>query len=269
MKIIKECWQLVCKWFENALIRNTIILSTIFALVIHVLFSITAPCNFLEGEWGAGDILTYVSTIALGVLAVWQNQRFKEENDIAQERLERISREANEISIQANELSIIAKIAEIDGDYLDNLESAFNEYFAATNTDTLTSLLTKATCNKVYDFDPQLTRINSAYKSLLGAIASGYHIKDYHPNAIIERINTFTKDIIHFLTPYEYIHDGFSENIFVQMGSELYTEYSALEELAATYLAARRKILCAILFENISLKEIREIYDASGEDDNK
>ena len=41
--------------------------------------------------------MTYASTIILGLLALWQNQRFKEENDKSQERLEKISNRTNEL----------------------------------------------------------------------------------------------------------------------------------------------------------------------------
>ena len=72
---------MVTKWFETPLVRNAIIISGLFALIIHILYSIPAPFEFLVHKWEAGDILTYVSTIALSLLAVWQNQKFKEEND--------------------------------------------------------------------------------------------------------------------------------------------------------------------------------------------
>ena len=55
-------------------------ISLIFALAIHVAFKITAPIKFLEAVWSAGDILTYTSTIALGLLAFWQNQRLYQES---------------------------------------------------------------------------------------------------------------------------------------------------------------------------------------------
>lgn len=56
------------------------VLSLVFALTIHVAFNITAPAKFLESVWSAGDILTYTSTIALGLLAFWQNQKLYEES---------------------------------------------------------------------------------------------------------------------------------------------------------------------------------------------
>lgn len=58
--------------------------------------------SIFVAHWGAGDILTYASTISLGLLAMWQNKKQQEENDITQERMERII-------IHANELSIISK----------------------------------------------------------------------------------------------------------------------------------------------------------------
>lgn len=89
---------------ENKWIVRWVLLSILFAFAIHVLFVPIGP-SWLQARWGAGDILTYVGTVSLSLLAVWQNKRFKEENDKAQERLERISQ-------QANELSTINKILE-------------------------------------------------------------------------------------------------------------------------------------------------------------
>lgn len=65
---------------EKHLFLIWIICSGLFAFIIHCLFSITAPNEWLDAKWGAGDILIFVSTVALGLLAVWQNKKFKEEN---------------------------------------------------------------------------------------------------------------------------------------------------------------------------------------------
>ena len=72
-------------WFEKHLILTWPIASVIYAIVIHILFSISISNTWFQAKWSAGEILTYVSTVALGLLAVWQNKKFKEENDKAQE----------------------------------------------------------------------------------------------------------------------------------------------------------------------------------------
>ena len=64
------------KWFKKwKWIVIWAIASVIFAIVIQFLFSNPAPCDFLDAKWEAGDILSYVSTVALGLLAMWQNQK--------------------------------------------------------------------------------------------------------------------------------------------------------------------------------------------------
>lgn len=75
------------------------VISGLFALIIHLLFSFAAPDKLFEAKWSAGEILTYSSTVSLGLLAVWQNKKFKEENDAAQLRTEKLAMRANELSV--------------------------------------------------------------------------------------------------------------------------------------------------------------------------
>lgn len=51
-------------------------LSILYAIIIHFLFKIPGPVC-LQAKWGAGDILTYASTISLGLLALWQNEKIQ------------------------------------------------------------------------------------------------------------------------------------------------------------------------------------------------
>ena len=53
--------------------------SVFVALLIHICFKIDAPNKFWVASWGAGDILTYVSTVALGLLAFYQNQKITQQ----------------------------------------------------------------------------------------------------------------------------------------------------------------------------------------------
>ncbi len=50
----------------------------IFLLTIQCLFSIKAPCEFLEASWSAGDFITFVGTMVLGYVAVKQTQKANE-----------------------------------------------------------------------------------------------------------------------------------------------------------------------------------------------
>ena len=72
---------------------------------VHILFKIDCGKEWLQPEWPAGDIITYiagfeacVSTAALSFLALWQNQKHKEENDKMERRLIEIENEKIRLS---------------------------------------------------------------------------------------------------------------------------------------------------------------------------
>ena len=116
------------KWIKDHLLISGIISSTLFALIIHVLFSTPAPTDWFVAKWGAGDILTYASTVALGLLAVWQNKRFKDEGDKSQKRME-------DLANKANELAVISKIIEREGNKISQLRQKSQNFIDSCNTE--------------------------------------------------------------------------------------------------------------------------------------
>ena len=98
-----------------------VIVSILYALVIHILFSFTSDNRFLFAHWGAGDILTYASTVSLGLLALWQNKRIQEENDKSQEKLIALIE-------KSNEASIISKIIEHEERRMADLEAEMDAF---------------------------------------------------------------------------------------------------------------------------------------------
>lgn len=215
MKALTECFQLVRKWFENPLIRNTIMLSTIFALVIHILFSITAPCDFLEGEWGAGDILTYVSTIALGILAVWQNQKFKEDADKSAEeqekrnlevqaQLKQENKEAQQklqaIIAQSNEISMITRIVDQEVLYIDQLEKATLDFLNACDTKKVADAFRARFDHNVEKQEQLNNRIRESKLQLELILKNGYCLSLDEEKNIIKSINSFENQTLLTIT---------------------------------------------------------------------
>ena len=49
--------------------------AVLFLIVIQILFSIPAPCKWLEAVWNAGDFISFTGTMVLGFVAIWQTQR--------------------------------------------------------------------------------------------------------------------------------------------------------------------------------------------------
>lgn len=118
------------KWMRKHFIATGIIVSMVYAIIIHCLFSFHAPNDLLVAKWTAGEILTYASTVSLSLLALWQNKRFKDENDIVQARLEKLTE-------QANELSAISKIIEVENERLTRLKESLDSFTTACDSQTI------------------------------------------------------------------------------------------------------------------------------------
>lgn len=51
-----------------------LIVCIVFLVAVQVMFSILAPCKWLEAAWEAGDLITFVGTVSLGFVAWKQSQ---------------------------------------------------------------------------------------------------------------------------------------------------------------------------------------------------
>lgn len=86
--------------------------------------------------------MAYFGTVALAAVAVWQNRIIKEENDKSQERLERLT-------IQANELTVISKIIESESQNLLRLKISFDEFSYACDPQVLSTIYANSTTTTV------------------------------------------------------------------------------------------------------------------------
>ena len=49
------------------------VLISIFILIfVHIIYSIPSPCEFLVSKWNAGDLISYIGTMFLGIIAIVQ-----------------------------------------------------------------------------------------------------------------------------------------------------------------------------------------------------
>ena len=257
---IKSCFSMVWKWFKTPLARNAIIISGLFALIIHVLYSIPAPFEFLVHKWEAGDILTYVSTIALSLLAVWQNQKFKEENDKVQETMERQNKEAQarleRISIEANELSVISRIIDQEEKYLTRLEEAAIAFLNASSGGTMLAAINKAVdCNDPLKASGANTKMRHAYDRLMATYLSG--------------MGTDGTELLKLMNAFALLYEKSSE-IFTKILKEQDYHFCFIDEYSLTFdkaenalqvfLYERRKLMYRILTGKMSLEQVRATY---------
>ena len=75
------------KWYSKWGIW--LIVSVTFLAFIQTIFHVPAPCKWLEHVWEAGDIISFVGTMVLGYIAIYQtanaNEMAKEANRIAKQ----------------------------------------------------------------------------------------------------------------------------------------------------------------------------------------
>lgn len=229
------------KWIQEHLVASGIVVSCLFALILHILFEIEAPNEWFDPEWEAGDILTYASTVALGLLALWQNQRFKEENDKSQERLERIS-------LAANDLSIIIRFAENESQYIEVLERAFDELINAISIERISVILGKRDCDKE-EICAVLGEINRALRKMVAISASGYEIREHRSDSLIKECSRMADAV-----------SAAVKKGKVSYLDELIEPYIDLCINVSQYLAKRRALQNMILLEQFSIETIRNIY---------
>lgn len=156
----------VSEWFKEH--RWYIILIALVVLVsVPILITILAPS--VSSEISADGMLGYViqaisagGTIFLAYVAIRQNEKFKEENDRTQERLEKIA--AN-----ANELSIIAKIIEYESANIARLTEKTGQYYNACAIDEMVEYLK---CNNITQDENGLCLAKERKKSELKQLFS-------------------------------------------------------------------------------------------------
>lgn len=116
-----------------------------FMATIHCAFFIPAPIRFLEANWEAGDVLTFVGTALLGWLAIWQNEELKEENEKSQKRLEQITKEANQLTLEANKLSSLSKIVDYELGKKADMEKKIKQFEESLSVQEIVQAIDKET----------------------------------------------------------------------------------------------------------------------------
>lgn len=239
---------------ENKMIKVWIIASVLYAVIVHLLFKTPAPKEWMIASWSAGEILTYVSTVSLGLLAVWQNRRFKEENDIAQKRLEAISE-------KANELSSINKIVEIEYDRLKQVKEAMDDF--------------SISC------DPSLIADEYAKKSVLRSV-NGYSLLEkeqrindnfFRVSRLLRLDHTLDGDdkapIKKAVVDYYNLGRSIVETLKKDSNTLEKIDIDRLKEIRDTFLTQKEHYiksleikLYQVVYGNMSLAEIKKMYNS-------
>lgn len=242
MKWIKS-HKLICVWAGA---------SIIYAFIIHCLFSIYPTNSWFVAKWSAGEILTYVSTVSLGLLAVWQNQKLQEENDKSQERLEIIIRDSNNISI-------VNKMVQYEMDNLQRLRTAFDNFSVACDPQHIASKYGENITNKIGIMTAMSVlenELDNSFFALGRELRIDFDLRKNDDAPLKKIFASFYlggKQLIQKLreAPDEY----FDEEIKVLM--QLRDSFAKERE---NYLVEQENKLNNLLYEKLTIEEIKNMY---------
>lgn len=244
------------KWIKDHLILTWIISSILFAFIIHCLFSEPAPNEWFVAKWGAGDILTYVSTIALGLLAVWQNKKFKEESDKSQGRMENLAN-------KANELTVISKIIEREGVKISQLKQKSQNFIDSCNTENA-SIDIADVANQPDDFKKIYVKIkmdNRCSQIRLWSVELLYELDLYITD-------TKAIELSKLVTEYSNASLALVKDIRTSsIVDATYTQKKDLEKQFITqifnFISERESLLNDVTYGDFSLEQIKAMYGTS------
>lgn len=248
------------------------IVSIIFPILVHVCFYFTAPTDWLVAKWGAGEILAYVGTVSLGLVTVWQNERFKVENDKVQAQLKAENDKAQarmeNIAIKANELAIISKIIEHENTCLSQIKVKFHDFMGMCSTQSI--------LGEFLDWSNQESSYRDIYIGIrienrkeqikLASISflDEFIAYPYNPDDNIGKLKKIVFDYSQYSIKYaEFLYDNIgSENEVSSL--DLLHEKSLIEKNLVIgfeqFISEREGLLNKIIFEELTLNQIRKLY---------
>lgn len=245
--------KIITNWMKDHIVSVWAIISILFTFAIHCLFSVTAPNEWLTAKWGAGDILTYASTVALGLLAVWQNQKFKEENDASQTRMENLTN-------KANELSVVSKIIEHENERITVLKNKTQHFIDVCNTEGILEDLSDV-ATQPSDFMKTYVKIkmDSRGKQIRLCAVELLSELQLYPD------DSKTVELIKCISRYSESSIALVSDMRVNsLVEETYTKKKSIEKEFITgiydFISAREKLLNRVIYENLSLKQIKALY---------
>lgn len=232
-----------------------VVISIFYAGIIQFLFSFTTSNRFLEAHWGAGDILTYASTVSLGLLALWQNKKIQEANDISQEKLENII-------IRSNDLNIILKIVEHEERRLNNLQEISDNFMQNCDPQALAiALIPNEKIKYLANITVLERRIDESFIGMCRLLAEDKKLKENDQHSLKKSICVlyqFAKEKIGEIQRDEF---NISDRVMVKKVADILAKLrdDFIEE-KEKYIADQRKRIDKILFENLSLEEVRGLF---------
>lgn len=245
-------------------------LGAIAPIVVNLCYQ--SSTKWIITEWTAADMLSYIAemsgamgTIILGVVTLWQTKEIEKENTLSQERLERISK-------HANELNIINKIIEFEANRLETLNSAYYTFVSTCDANAIVAIIDNHTLNSTdassKDFiapcRPALTRLHrecdNGYKIIKEKLKLDTSFSDEFLIESLDRMkDIFRQDLINPMLKNN-LNRQESYQLIRAHAEPLQKANKTFVQAYETYLANCHQRLNRALFEDMSLMETKALF---------
>ena len=239
-------------FINNHLVIMWVICSIVYAIIVNVCFSVKIPISWLKVKWNAGDILTYTSTVSLGLLALWQNRKLAKENKESQEQLK-------EIIKHSNELSVVQRIIEIQSQRIDRIRKSIDEYSKLCSVQSLEFAIDKAgglRGNVIANMRELERDLSISYDRLNRELKLDRRIEKDSGNSISKTLERYYSTMLITIknnqgTP---LRDNESEKEVLE---KLKEEFEKVKE---KYIYDQEEKLNSIIYDNLTIAEIKKLY---------
>lgn len=244
------------KIVEKHLVFMWGIASILVGFIIHCLFSKNALNEWFVAKWTAGECLTYISTVSLGLLAVWQNKKYKEENDMMQLRMENLTQ-------KANELSVISKIIEYESEFISRMREKIDAVVMVCDTEDMTLDISDV-AQQPADYRKLYLKIKTENREK--------RIRHSASDLLAEmKICTDETDLIKFIDMIsEYSNSSIELVRAVRNGTldeQIYNKKRELEKQfmiqSLEFISKKESKLNKVIYEELTIEQIRALYQKS------
>lgn len=228
------------------LISVTMIVMPIIAILIVLL---TLKYNIFDNPDFWYGYMAYFGTIILAAVALWQNHQLGEINKKSQKNIETIS-------IRSNEINIISKIIEHEETRLQQLNVAFDKFIDFCDPGFILSKTLYKSGRELHDIVDEFGRENELlYNNVFNGLSWGTQ-DDRKLKYLVVELNMKLFDMLG-----EVREKGYSD-----LGTEVLDKKLQVMDYYRDYFKKYQTHLETILFKDLSLDEVRKLYERTEEE---
>lgn len=231
------------------------VLALLFPIIVITIVYFATKINIFDNADFWYGYMAYFGTVALAAVSLWQNKAFKDENDNAQERLERINK-------QANEIDTINKIREFEHTRIHNLYKYLDELEKECNHNNISISLHGCLNEKII-----ITQTIEKCDFLFLAVSRELRV-DMRGDKLKDELFELCSDLYNAAVELLGAHDDRKTEVEAceTKLSKIWKQYFITKE---RYINSVQSDFRRLLYENLSLEEVRSIYyNVKSEDKN-